>query len=66
MLRRLQEKKSEYELSEYKKEWKKTKKMIQNITSYPIAIDNFNIRRKRKASMIDISELKNIANTAPE
>jgi hypothetical protein len=39
MLKRLQDRKSDYSLHHYKKEWKKTKAVIKNITSYPIVID---------------------------
>lgn len=39
MLKRLQEKKSDYELGKMKKDWKRTKKRIQSITNYPIVIE---------------------------
>ena len=39
MLKRLQERKSDYELHRFKKEWKKTKAVIKNFTSYAIVIE---------------------------
>ncbi len=49
MLRRLQERKSDYDLDNYKKQWRKTRKMIKSIASYPIVIDNISNRRKKQA-----------------
>lgn len=54
MLRRLQERKSDYELDSYKKQWRKTRKMIKNIASYPIVIDNIHNQRKKKHSTIEL------------
>lgn len=50
MLKRLQERKSDYELNRFKKDWRKTKAVIKNITSYPIVIDEIAGRSRRKKS----------------
>lgn len=65
MLRRLQERKSDYELGRFKKEWRRTKQMIKNITSYPLVIEQIQGRRRKK-SHIEIDELRRIATTNPE
>ncbi len=46
MLKRLKEKKSDYELGKYKKQWSKTKRMIKSISSQPIVIDHINQKNK--------------------
>lgn len=65
MLKRLQERKSDYELHKFKKEWKKTKTVIKNITSYPL-VDEITGRKRKKNNYTDILELKKIAITDPE
>lgn len=55
MLKRLQERKSDYELHRFKKEWRKTKAVIKNITSYPLVIDQLAPRKSKKN--YDISQL---------
>jgi hypothetical protein len=66
MLKRLQERKSDYELHKFKKEWRKTKAVIKNITSYPIIIDEITGRKKRKNIYCDLQELRRVALTDPE
>ena len=65
MLRRLQDRKSDYELHKYKKEWKKTKAVIKNIANNPIVIDEIVGRRKKK-NRLEMNELKRVALTNPE
>jgi hypothetical protein len=66
MLRRLQERKSDYDLDKYKKQWRKTRKMIKSIASYPIVIDNIQNQRRKKHSYMQLEELKQIANNNPD
>lgn len=65
MLKRLQERKSDYELHRFKKQWKKTKAVIKNITSYPI-IDQITGKKKRKNTVYDMSDVKRMALINPE
>ena len=66
MLKRLQDRKSDYELHRFKKDWRKTKAVIKNITSYPIVIDEITGRKKRKSCLYEMGDLKRIAHTNPE
>lgn len=65
MLKRLQERKSEYQLERFKKDWRKTQSMLKNITNYPI-IDQITGKKKRKAETIDSDNLKELASYKPE
>lgn len=65
MLKRLQERKSDYQLDRFKKEWRKTQSMLKNITSYPL-IEQISGKKKRKSAPTDIEGLKKMTSNNPE
>ena len=66
MLRRLQERKSDYELHRFKKEWKKTKAVIKNIAAQPIVIEEIVGKKKKKQCSYELADLRRIATHNPE
>ncbi len=65
MLKRLQERKSDYQLNRFKKEWRKTQSMLKNITSYPL-IEQISGKKKRKSAPTGIEDLKKMTSNSPE
>ena len=42
MLKRLQEKKSDYQTEKFNQDWKKQKEVIKNIASFPLVLEGIN------------------------
>ena len=60
LLRRLQDKKSDYDAGRLKSEWKKQKKVIQNIANYPLILrDGTRRERSRRAMSRGFDSLNN-------
>ena len=65
LLKRLQERKSDYQLDRFKKDWRKTQKMLSNIATYPV-IEQITGKKKRRAVPNDLEGLIEMVVHHPE
>jgi hypothetical protein len=54
LLKRLQDKKSDYDVERLKEDWKKQKRVIKNIANYPFVIKDGSKRRRGSSKPIDL------------